>query len=140
MKKYYKIAQHNSTACGYPCRDFDWSLFDWEGKSVHKAIFKGEKDYKAVKPYVDDCLIADNCQYLHVPYDFTEHGTIYRVRPNDTMYAGEIYRGRLILKQTAVKRKGVWYWVLDFGAWPKNFVATEVWHCKAEDLIPEESK
>ena len=26
---------------------------------------------------------------------------------------------------------------LDETAWPKNFVATGVWHCKARDLEPE---
>ena len=29
------------------------------------------------------------------------------------MYAGETYRGKLIKKQTVVKRSGLWYWVLD---------------------------
>jgi len=116
MKKYQIITKHNSTVCGYPGRDFDWSKFDWEGKTVHKGIFKGDKDLKAVKPYVDDCLIALNCQYLHVPYDWQENGTVYRVRPNPTMYAGEVYRGKRVIKQTAIKRKGIWYWVLDFGA------------------------
>ena len=114
MKKRYKIDKHNSTVCGYPGRDFDWSKFDWDGKSIHKGIFKGDKDIKAVEPYVDDCLIAKNCQYLHAPYDFAENGTIYRVRPNHTMYAGETYRGNKILKQRAIKCRGIWYWELEF--------------------------
>ena len=113
MKKYQIINKRNSTVCGYPGRDFDWGQFDWDGKSIHKALFKGDKNRKAPKPFVDDCLIAENCQYLHIPYMWEENGTIYRVRPNPTMYAGEIYRGRRIIKQTAVKRKGVWYWVLE---------------------------
>lgn len=113
MKKYYKVARHNSTACGYPCRDFDWSKFCWDGKAVHKAIFKGDKNRKAPKPFVDDCLIAENCEYLHIPYDWQEVGTIYRVRPNPSMYAGEIYRGKRVVKQRAVKRKGIWYWVVE---------------------------
>ena len=113
MKREYKVAKHNSTVCGYPGRDFDWSKFDWEGKSIHKSIFKGVKDTKAQKPWVDDGLIAPNSQYLHVAYDFAEHGTIYRVRPNDTMYAGEIYRGFKVEKQTAVEKADGWYWVLD---------------------------
>lgn len=112
MKKI--ITKHNSTVCGYPGRQFHWDKFDWEGKSFHKAICRGDKDRKAPLPWVDDGLIAQNCQYLHVPYNWQESGTIYRVRPNPTMYAGEVYRGKLIKKQTAVKRKGVWYWVLDF--------------------------
>lgn len=114
MKKYQIINQRNSTVCGYPGRDFDWDKFDWNSKSIHKFRFKGRKDTKAPKPWVDDGLIAEDCQYLHVPYDWQEAGTIYRVRPNQTMYAGEVYRGRRIRKQTVVKRKGLWYWVLDF--------------------------
>jgi len=114
MRKLYRVNEHNSTICGYPGRDFDWEKFDWEGKSVHKAIFKGDKDLKAPKPFVDDGLIAPNCQYLHVPYNWAESSTVYRVRPNDSMYAGEIYRGHLIKRQTAFKRNGIWYWRLEF--------------------------
>lgn len=110
MKREYKINKHNSTVCGYPGRDFDWSKFDWDGKAIHKSRFKGVKDMKAPKPWVDEGLIAENCQYLHIPYDFEEHGTIYRVRPNPTMEAGETYRGKRIKKQTVVKRSGIWYW------------------------------
>ncbi len=113
MKKYQVINKHNSTVCDYPGRGFDWSKFDWDGKTVHQSIFRNTKNMKAPKPWKDDGLIAENCQYLHVPYDFREAGTIYRVRPNDSMYAGEVYKGKLIKKQTAVKRKGVWYWVLE---------------------------
>ena len=114
MKKLYKIDEHNSTVCGYPGRDFDWSKFCWDGSEIHKSIFRDHKDVKAPKPWVDDGLIGTNCQYLHVPYNWAENGTIYRVRPNPTMYAGETYRGHLIEKQTVVKRKGVWYWHLHF--------------------------
>lgn len=113
MKREYKISKRNSTVCGYPGRDFDWGKFYWDGLAVHKSIFKGQKDLKAPTPFVDDCLIAPDCQYLHVPYDFEKHGTIYRVRPNPTMYAGEIYRGHLIKKQTAKKKDDGWYWVLE---------------------------
>lgn len=114
MKKEYKINKRNSTVCGYPGRDFDWTKFDWEGKEVCISIFKGVKDMKAPKPFVDDLFIAPNCQYLHVPYAFEEEGTIYRVRPNSSMYAGEIYRGHFIKKQTVVKKAAGWYWVLEF--------------------------
>ena len=112
MKKLYKVNQRNSTVCGYPGRDFDWTKFDWNGKSVHKS--NGYKAIKANLPYTDDCLIAPNCQYLHVPYDFEEHGTIYRVRPNDSMYAGETYRGHLIKRQRAIKKSDGWYWELEW--------------------------
>jgi len=113
MKLEYKISSHNSTVCGYPGRDFDWSKFDWKGLTIHGGIFKGDKDLQAPKPFVDSCLIARNCQYLHVPYDFVDNGTIYRVRPNRSMYAGKTYRGHLITKQTAIEKNDGWYWVLE---------------------------
>ena len=130
MKKLYKIDEHNSTVCGYPGRDFDWSKFDWDSQTEcdfgdmrystdsefipdeDKGQLIGKK--KAPKVFVDDCLIAKNCQYLHVPYNWAENGTIYRVRPNPTMYAGETYRGHKILRQRAIKCKGIWYWEVEF--------------------------
>jgi len=114
MKGYYKISQCNSTLCGYPAREFDWNKLCWDGSQIHKGIFKREKDMQAPLPLVDDCLIPSGCQYLHVPYNFAEEGTIYRLRPNSTMYAGRKYRGKIIKRQTAVKRKGIWYWCLEF--------------------------
>jgi len=113
MIKEYKINKHNSTVCGYPGRNFDWSKFCWDGSEVYKSRFKGEKNIKAVEPYTDDFFIADNCQYLHVPYNFTEQCTIYRVRPNDSMCAGQIYRGHKIIRQKAIKKNGTWYWQLE---------------------------
>lgn len=118
MLKEYKISKHNSTVCGYPGRDFDWSKFCWDGNEFYLDSC-GRKGHpvdrlKAPLPYTDNCLIADNSEYLHVPYAWSEQCTIYRVRPNDTMYAGEIYRGRLIISQKAIQKDGVWYWVLEF--------------------------
>lgn len=114
MIKEYRVSKSNSTVCGYSGRNFDWSKFCWDGSQINKAILIGDKDYNAPKPFVDDCLIADNCQYLHVPYDFEEDGTIFRVRPNPTMYAGEVYRGRKIKEQKAIEKDGIWYWQLIF--------------------------
>jgi len=111
--KEYKISKHNSTVCGYPGRDFDWSKFDWDGKSIFKSIFRGQRDMKAPLPWVDDGLIAENCEYLHVPYNYTDQGTIFRVRPNDSMLAGEVYRGRLVKAQKAIEKDDGWYWQLE---------------------------
>lgn len=115
MIKRYKVNKHNSTVCGYSGRDFNWDKFCWDGSEVYRAIFKREKDRKAPLPWVDNGLIAPDCEYLHVPYDWVEQSTIYRVRPNDCMYAGEIYRGRKVIKQKAVKVNGIWYWELKLG-------------------------
>ncbi len=113
MKRRYRINRHNSTACGYPGRDFDWSKFCWDGSEIYKSRFKGVDDFKAPLPWVDDSLIAPSCQYLHVPYDWQGNGTIYRVRPHPCMYAGEIYRGKRVVRQRVVQEDGNWYWELE---------------------------
>ena len=112
--KDYKVEKSNSTVCGYPGRDFDWSKFCWDGGELHKGILKGDKDMKAPLPFKDDCLIAPNCEYLHVPYDWVEQGCVYRVRPNKSMYAGQRYRGKLVQLTKAIHRDGAWYWRLVF--------------------------
>ena len=116
--RVYKVDSRNSTVCGYPGRDFDWSKFCWDGSAIYidDCHRQGhpKKEMKAPLPFVDNCLIGENCQYLHVPYNWAEDCTIYRVRPNETMRAGEVYRGHFIKKQTAVKKEDGWYWVLEW--------------------------
>jgi len=128
--KDYKVNQHNSTVLGYPGREFDWTKFDWNqseeydfGDSRYSkdsefvpAELKGQLigAKKAPEVFVDGFLIAPGCQYLHVPYKWAEQATVYRVRPNDSMYAGQVYRGHKIAKQTAIKKKDGWYWRLYF--------------------------
>lgn len=118
--KEYKVSKHNSTVCGYPGRDFDWSKFCWDGLEIYidDCHHKGhpKEEMKAPLPFVDSCgfFIPDDCQYLHVPYLWSEQCTIYRVRPNESMYAGEIYRGHKIIKQRAIKKDDGWYWQLEF--------------------------
>ena len=65
-------------------------------------------------PWIDDGLIGEGNQYLHIPYNFTEVGVIYRVRPNESMRAGETYRGRLVKHAKAIKKDDGWYWQLEF--------------------------
>lgn len=121
MKKLYKVNYHNSTCCGYPGRGFDWSKFCWDGSELHDygdAVYSGTKDKLGIQhcpiPWVDNGFISKGSEYLHVPYDWKEAGTIYRVRPNPTMEAGEVYRGKLIKRQRAVKLDDGWYWELTF--------------------------
>ena len=114
MIKRYLINQHNSTVCGYPGRDFDWSKFCWDGSEIYISRFKDEKDRVAPPIWADDGFIEHNCQYLHIPYDWVEHGTIYRVRPNESMRAGKVYRGLIIKYQRAVKIEDKWHWELEF--------------------------
>ncbi|MEE8466748.1 MAG: hypothetical protein V3S68_09745 [Dehalococcoidia bacterium] len=105
----YKVESRSSTVLGHPGREYDWSLFDWAGGTKYKGL---GIDAVSNKPYVDDFLIAPGCQYLHVAYDFAENCTIYRVRPNSSMYTGRNYRGRLVVKQEAVVKADGWYWRL----------------------------
>ncbi len=114
MKRRYEINKHNSTVCGYPGRDFDWTKFCWDRSETHKIIRKGARDWKAPLPYVDKGFIGEGSEYLHVPYNFTEEGTIYRVRPNESMRARQVYRGHKIIRQRAVQDGGKWYWELEF--------------------------
>lgn len=111
ITRQYLIQKRNSTVCGYPGRDYNWKLFDWDERTNHR--FNGVLR-RAPKVYVDNGFIEPGCQYLHVPYAWQEHGLIYRVRPNESMQAGKVYQGRLIKKQTAEKINGSWYWVLQF--------------------------
>ena len=122
MERDYKINKRNSTVCGYPGRDFDWDKFCWDGSSVYQNHFtRGVvSERKAPLPFVDDGLIAPNCEYLHVPYNWEEDCTIYRVRPNESMRAGERYRGYAIAYQKAVQKKDGWYWSLVFVSPPKE--------------------
>lgn len=117
MNKEYKISKRNSTVCGYPGRNFDWSRFCWDGSEIYTDDCKRrghpKKESKAPLPFIDNYLIAENCQYLHVPYAWSEQSTIYRVRPNDCMYAGKIYRGKKIIAQKVIKKDDSWYWVLE---------------------------
>jgi hypothetical protein len=114
MFKDYKVCGRNSTVCGYPGRNYDWSKFCWDGSQVFK-LTKRHKGEKCYLPWVDTGLIREGSQYLHVPYNWVEDSTIYRVRPNESMRSGEVYHGHKILKQTAVKKDdGFWYWRLEF--------------------------
>ena len=128
--KDYKVNKHNSTVNGSPGRDYDWDKFDWNQETEHDfgdSRYSTDSEYvpdelkgqligikKAPEVYTDGFFIAKHCQYLHVPYNYAYDATIYRVRPNDTMYTGEIYRGKLITKQEAILKEDGWYWRLHF--------------------------
>lgn len=117
MKTYYKVNKSNSTVCGYPGRDFDWSKFCWDGSEVYIDICghlgHPKELLKAPEVYKDNGLIEPNSEYLHVPYAWSEQCTIYRVRPNTKMRAGNSYKRHLIIKQEAIKKEDGWYWCLE---------------------------
>ena len=113
----YEVSPRNSTVNGYPGRRFDWTKFCWDGTAVHRRPsdnpWRPIEEIKAPLPYTDNYLIKARCQYLHVPYDWAENCMIYRVRPNDSMWSGAVYRGHLINEQGVALRAGHWYWQLD---------------------------
>ena len=115
MIREYKIASHNSTVNGYPGKSVDWSLFDWKGgqRYDNKHGRKGTPDfYLSLAPGIDDYLIGTGNQYLHVAYNWISHCTIYRVRPADSMLAGQVYRGMRVIATKAIKKADGWYWQL----------------------------
>ena len=119
MIREYKIGPHNSTVNGNPGRDFDWSLFCWNGSEVYldDCGHPGhpKEEMKAPLPFVDGSVEPGNCQYLHVPYKWAEDCKIYRIYPLDGMWTGRLYRGHRIKRQTAEKREDGWFWVLESG-------------------------
>jgi hypothetical protein len=60
----------------------DWDKLDFAGKTVHKETMGGiEMEKKAPLPFRDEGFGDHTYQYLHVPYDWAEDETIYRVYP-----------------------------------------------------------
>ena len=113
----YKLIPRNSTVNGYPGSSVDWNLFDWKGGQKYDNTHwrKGTPDvYPSPKPYVDDFLIEAGNEYLHVPYNWADDLTIYRVRPSDSMLAGQTYRGRKVKGVKAVEKAGGWYWRVEY--------------------------
>src|SRR3990167_5778211 len=107
MKRLYRVGSRNSTVGGSPGRTFDWSEACWDGSAIYEYDCgrpgHPKEMVQAPLPYVDDGLIAANCQHLHVPWRWATDMMIFRVRPNDSMEAGRVYRGRLVQRQRAVQ-------------------------------------
>lgn len=115
----YKVGPRNSTVNGELGRMYDWSLFCWDGSAAYRDAcgYAGHpvEEYKAPLPWVDGGRPGwVDYQYLHVPYNYAEVGTIYRVRPNDSMQPGQRYRGRVVSALKAVQHADGWYWQLHF--------------------------
>lgn len=132
LKREYPINARNSTVCGYPGRGFDWAKFCWDGSAIYidgcGHAGHPKQELKAPLPWVDDGLIEPNCQYLHVPYEWAEDCTIYRVRPNETMRAGSVWRGHLVSKQTTIQKGGIWFWVLELRRGSRQAADNEIGH------------
>ncbi|MFA5300224.1 MAG: hypothetical protein WC389_18710 [Lutibacter sp.] len=116
MIKEYKVCSKNSQVNGQPGRYYDWSKFCWNDKEIyiekcHVKDCDHKHEYKAYPAFVDGD--DKNCHYLHVPYNWTEDCTVFRVYPNDCMWVNKIFRGRKVIKQTAIKKDDGWYWQLE---------------------------
>ena len=55
----------------------DWSKLCWDGSEVYKFHWNKNLDTKAPLPFVDKMIL--NWEYLHVPYNYTQDGTVYRL-------------------------------------------------------------
>ena len=117
MIRRYPVNSRYSTVNGSPGRNSDWSKFCWDGSAIYEddlccappgCIMQSSQ---APLPWVDGR--PDECQYLHVPWDWSDQQQIFRVRPNDTMWPGRCYHGLLITEQRAVKLADGWYWELE---------------------------
>ena len=116
MIKEYKITKHNSSVNGDLGNLYDWTKFDWEGNEIKidKCPVKGcdhRHEYKAYPAYVDGKGTKN--EYLHVPYNWSEWGTVYRIYANNSISAGKTYRGHLIKAVKAVKKADGWYWSIE---------------------------
>lgn len=113
MIKRYPITAKNSTVCGYPGRQFDWSKFDWKGETLApRELARGiTTERRAPFPWVDGSSLS-YYEYLHVPYEWSEHMTIYRVRPS-SFEAGKKRYGKLIKSVKAEVVNGQGFWVLE---------------------------
>ena len=99
---------------------YDWSKFDWEGKAIHidechaRCCNHSHED-KAYPAYVDRS--SPNYEYLHVPYDWAEECTVYRIWPvweiGDKVRVNRKFK--LLIEVEAIKAEqveGKWAWVI----------------------------
>ena len=89
----------------------DWSKLDWGGEAIN--IFyrgsQGQKKTKAPLPFVDGTPATG--EYLHVPYNWTEDQTVYRVYPRWEVGA------RLWVREAYWEQSGDLYFKAD---WPQE--------------------
>lgn len=114
------ITPENGMPCGYDGKGYDWSKFDWEGKTVHvdkcwRCDHKHED--KAHPAYIDHSI--PDYEYLHVPYAWAEQGTVYRIWPvwelGDKVRVNR--KAKLMIEVQAIKAKqvdGKWAWVIGY--------------------------
>lgn len=115
--KEYKVLPKNSTINGDSSNKYDWSKFDWKGGHYESKIGL-DYDFKWLRiernipfPWIDG--IADKYfQYIHVPFNYTEEGTIFRVRPR--FKVGNKRGKNVITSVKAINKQNGWYWLVEF--------------------------
>jgi hypothetical protein len=127
MHKEYKIEPKNSSVNGAPGTHYDWSKFDWDQKAEYDfgdSRYSTESEYipkekrgqligvqKAPKVFVDGNSDSFG-EYLHVPYDWAEDATVYRVYFKSAV--GKKFAGKTIKAVRAIKKDDGWYWQIEF--------------------------
>ena len=106
MKKLYAVSASNSTVNGDPGKHYDWNKFSWM-EVKHRNILRAGPEYYTAKPFVDGNA-TQYYEYIHVPWDFQDNGTIFRVRPH--FQVGQKRWGKIVTAVHAVEKQHVWYW------------------------------
>ena len=110
--KDYKINSHNSLVNGHSGKQYDWSKFNWSGETWAETVTDPQLNWlsikhKSIKPFVDGHDDSFG-EYLHVPYDWEENETIYRVYSR--WQVGKSNHGKIPIKVQAIKKDDGWYW------------------------------
>ena len=111
-----KIDAGNSTVNDDDAGFFDWGRFCWDGseQAIEKCpLCDHQHILSAPEPYADSGLIAKNCEYIHVPYQWADLRCVYRIWPINKLYAGKKYEGKRIIRQSVIKKDDGWYWRLE---------------------------
>lgn len=117
MYKDYKVSSSNSTINGDSAKHYDWSKLNWKPKP-YREMFEFRTDMQWLSfgcntPEVFTDGLADMYyQYLHVPYNYPNMGTIYRVRPRYEV--GKMRNGKTPIRVEAIKKANGWYWRVTF--------------------------
>ena len=110
-----RVCPDNSTVNGGRGKDYDWSLFCWDGSAIHveRCGIQGHPttERKAPLPFKDGK--PESAEYLHVPYDWADDEKIFRVRPRDKWWVGETWRGKRVTRSAVEQREDGWYWIVE---------------------------
>lgn len=115
MIKRYPITAKNSTVNSDAGTHYDWSKFDWQGKSTYTdrclvSNCNHKHVYKAYPAYVDG-KATEYYEYLHVPYNWIKDATVFRIRPH--FEVGQIRWKHKVVRVSAINDNGKWFWEVE---------------------------